>query len=244
MPLMEISRSNRSCSSARGEAVERDHVLAHVRVDAQRDAARPARRGRRTWRAAPARRSRRRRRPRRPGSDASRSACRASRAITAGSRASWSRAAAAAGARGLARGARGGRAAAAIAPCALWTWQIATASASAASCGAGGASRPSSSFTICRTCCFSARPKPTTARLISAGVYSTDRHARLRRGEQRHAARVPELQRAAHVLRVEDVLDRDAVGAVLARAARRDRRGWRGGGLERTSGAAPTARRR
>ena len=38
MPLIEISRSNRSCSSARGEAVERDHVLAHVRVHAQRDA--------------------------------------------------------------------------------------------------------------------------------------------------------------------------------------------------------------
>ena len=43
MPLIEISRSNRSCSSARGEAVERDDVLAHVRVDAQRTVA-PARR--------------------------------------------------------------------------------------------------------------------------------------------------------------------------------------------------------
>src|SRR5216117_911546 len=54
-----------------------------------------------------------------------------------------------------------------------WTWQMATASASAASCEAGGASRPSISLTICCTCCFSARPYPTTARLISAGVYST-----------------------------------------------------------------------
>src|SRR5439155_2601618 len=60
----------------------------------------------------------------------------------------------------------------AIGPLALCRWQMATAIASAASCGVGGASRPSSSFTICPTCCFSARPKPTTARLISAGVYS------------------------------------------------------------------------
>ena len=51
--------------------------------------------------------------------------------------------------------------------------------------------------------------------MISAGVYSHDRHARRRRGEQRDAAGVPELQRAAHVLGVEDVLDGDAVGPVL-----------------------------
>ena len=41
-----------------------------------------------------------------------------------------------------------------------------------------------------------------------------DRQPRLRRRQQRDAARVPELQRAAHVARVEDVLDRDAVRAV------------------------------
>ena len=41
-----------------------------------------------------------------------------------------------------------------------------------------------------------------------------DRNRRLRRGEQRDAARVPQLQRAAHVLGEEDVLDRDALGAV------------------------------
>jgi hypothetical protein len=49
---------------------------------------------------------------------------------------------------------------------------MATASASAASCGDGTADSPSSSLTICCTCGFSARPWPTTARLISAGVYS------------------------------------------------------------------------
>ena len=43
-----------------------------------------------------------------------------------------------------------------------------------------------------------------------------DRHARLGRREQRHAARVAELQRAADVARIEDVLDRDAVRPVLA----------------------------
>ena len=37
-------------------------------------------------------------------------------------------------------------------------WQIATASASAASCGDGGFGRPSSSLIICCTWCFSARP--------------------------------------------------------------------------------------
>ena len=45
-------------------------------------------------------------------------------------------------------------------------WQMATASASAASCGCGTASRPSISFTIACTCGFSARPYPTTTRLI------------------------------------------------------------------------------
>ena len=50
---------------------------------------------------------------------------------------------------------------------------MATASASAASCGVGGSARPSSSLIMCCTCCLSARPYPTTARLISAGVYST-----------------------------------------------------------------------
>src|SRR5688572_28186825 len=53
------------------------------------------------------------------------------------------------------------------------TRQMATASASAASCGDGTAASPRSSLTICWTCGLSARPYPTTARLISAGVYST-----------------------------------------------------------------------
>src|SRR5262249_33268672 len=42
-----------------------------------------------------------------------------------------------------------------------------------------------------------------------------DRDARRRRGEQRDAARVAEAQRAPDVLRVEDVLDGDAVRPVL-----------------------------
>src|SRR5260221_13476790 len=59
-----------------------------------------------------------------------------------------------------------------MAPNALCTWQMATARASAASWGAGAASRPSNNLIIAPTCAFSARPKPTTARLISAGEYS------------------------------------------------------------------------
>ena len=39
MPLTAISRSNRSCSSARREPEQRDLILAHVRVDAQRHGA-------------------------------------------------------------------------------------------------------------------------------------------------------------------------------------------------------------
>ena len=72
-----------------GKAVERDDVLAHVRVDAQRDARRRARRGRRTWTAARGRRSRRRRRRPRSGDwVSSRASVPLRRAITGGSRAS------------------------------------------------------------------------------------------------------------------------------------------------------------
>ena len=45
----------------------------------------------------------------------------------------------------------------AIGPCEC-AWQIATASASAASCGAGTLSSPSSILTICPSCGFCARP--------------------------------------------------------------------------------------
>ena len=100
----------------------------------------------------------------------------------------------------------------------------AIATASAASCGDGAASSPSSSFTICPTCCFSARPNPTTARLISAGVYSAIGTPRRRGRQQRDAARVPELERAANVLGVEDVLDGDAVRPALFERAPRGRR--------------------
>ena len=60
--------------------------------------------------------------------------------------------------------------------------------------------------------CFSARPYPTTARLISAGAVLDHRQAGFGGREQRDAARVAELERAAHVLRIENVLDRDALG--------------------------------
>ena len=49
------------------------------------------------------------------------------------------------------------------------------------------------------------------------------RNTRLRGGEQRDAARVSQLQRAAHVLRVEDVFNRDAVGPMLREEPRQPR---------------------
>ena len=52
-------------------------------------------------------------------------------------------------------------------------WQIATASASAAWSGRGGASSPSSIWTIRATWSLSARPDPLTAYLICCGVYET-----------------------------------------------------------------------
>ncbi len=75
--------------------------------------------------------------------------------------------------RGLAGLAGSAACAAAAAPPALWTWQIATASASEASCGSGMSVSPRSNRTISPTWRFSARPYPTTACLISAGAYST-----------------------------------------------------------------------
>src|SRR6185503_13542308 len=53
---------------------------------------------------------------------------------------------------------RAGSTTAAIRCVPAWTWQIAMASASAASCGVGGAVRPSSRRTMCWICALSARP--------------------------------------------------------------------------------------
>ena len=50
-------------------------------------------------------------------------------------------------------------------------WQIASASASAASAGRGGAAIRSSRVTIAVTCALSACPEPVTAALTSLGVY-------------------------------------------------------------------------
>ena len=53
-----------------------------------------------------------------------------------------------------------------------------------------------------------------------------DRHAGLHRGQHRHAARMTKLQRAADVHGVEQILDRDAVGPALGRAAPPAGDGW------------------
>src|ERR1039458_5122265 len=55
---------------------------------------------------------------------------------------------------------------------AVCRWQMAMASASEASIGSGGTERPRSRVTMCCTCCFSARPYPTTDDLMVSGEYS------------------------------------------------------------------------
>ena len=93
-------------------------------------------------------------------------------------------------------------------------WQIATASASATSCGDGdGVEAEQQLHHRLHLLLLGAAVADHRALDLRRAVLD-DRIAASRRGEQRDAARVPELERAAHVLRVEDVLDRDAVGAV------------------------------
>ena len=104
-------------------------------------------------------------------------------------------------------------------------WQIATASASAASCGDGDGVEAEQQLdhlldlVLLRAAVADDRALDLGRRVLD------DRQARFRRREQRDAARVSELERAPHVARVEDVLDRDAVGPMVRRAALRARRG-------------------
>ena len=171
MPLMPISRSNSSCSSGGREPVQRQRVLADVRVDAQRDLA-----------ARVAEAVERRQRNGDVVADAVDVDHDAIRLLleNAGRAGARSRPCGpvAAPARGLARAARpsprrtAARAMARAGGCEC-TWQMATASASAASCGDGTAGSRAAASPSAAPACFSARPYPTTARLISAGVYST-----------------------------------------------------------------------
>src|ERR1022692_4058080 len=57
---------------------------------------------------------------------------------------------------------------------AVCRWQMAMARASEASIGSGGTERPRSRVTMCCTCCFSARPYPTTDDLIVSGAASSE----------------------------------------------------------------------
>ena len=91
---------------------------------------------------------------------------------------------------------------------------MATASASATSCGEGTASRPRRSFDHRLHLLLLGAAVADHRALDLRRAVLDDRNRRLRRGEQRDAAGVPQLQRAAHVLREEDVLDRHALRAV------------------------------
>ena len=99
-------------------------------------------------------------------------------------------------------------------------WQMATASASAASCGVGACRRPSSSLIICCTCVLLGaavaddRPLHLCGRVLDHLAPGFDGR------EHRHAARVTELERAARVDGVKEIFDRDAVGL----AGRKQRR--------------------
>ena len=94
-------------------------------------------------------------------------------------------------------------------------WQIATASASATSCGDGAASRPEEQLHHLPDLMFLGAAESDDRALDLGRRVLDDRMPRLGRRQQRDAARVPELQRAANVPGVEDVLDGDAVGTVL-----------------------------
>ena len=86
-------------------------------------------------------------------------------------------------------------------------WQMAMASASASSAlsnFAFGSRKPIMAW----ICFFSAWPAPTTVFLMTLGAYSAIAQAPLGRGQQRHAARLAQLQRRARILVDEGLLDR------------------------------------
>ena len=90
---------------------------------------------------------------------------------------------------------------------------MATASASAASCGEGTAGQPENQLHhLLHLVLVGAAVSHDGAFDLGGGVLD-HRKPGLDRREHRHAARVSELQRAAHVGRVENVLDGDAVRA-------------------------------
>ena len=124
-------------------------------------------------------------------------------------------------------------------------WQIATASASAASCGVGTRVEPEQQLHHLLHLRLLGAPVADHRALDLGRRVLDDRHAGLDRRQHRDAARVPELQRAAHVDGVEQVLDGDAVGPAVARAAsvssrwmRREPVGERGAGPARDGAAA------
>ena len=198
------------------KAVQRDDVFAHVRVDPQRDACARARRRRRTSRAEPARRSRRRARPRSavPGSFL--------RASLRGARSRGT--ILAPRARRAAHGPVLPASASAVGPVELCRWQIATASASATSCGDGARLEAEQQLHHLLDLRFLRAAVADHRALDLGGRVFVHRQPGFRCGQQRDAARVPQLQRAAHVARVKDALDGDAVGPAARRAARRGRR--------------------
>ena len=102
-------------------------------------------------------------------------------------------------------------------------WQIASASASAASAGLGGASSRSSRVTIAPTWALSARPLPETAALTSLGVCSATGSPRRAAHDHRDAAGLGGAHHGAGRCAGEDPLDRDRVGPVLVEPAPRCR---------------------
>ena len=93
---------------------------------------------------------------------------------------------------------------------------MATASASAAWSGRGGAGSRAASATMRATCSLPARPLPQTAPLTCCGRVADARHAALAGGEHHDAARLADGEGAARVRAEVQLLERHRVGLVLA----------------------------
>ena len=96
-------------------------------------------------------------------------------------------------------------------------WQIATASASAAWSGCGGSGSESSAPTIRCTCSLSADAAAADRLLDRLRRVREARHAGHAGGEQHHAARLPDRERAVGVAAEVEVLDRHAPSGSCSR---------------------------
>ncbi len=108
-------------------------------------------------------------------------------------------------------------------PVALCTWQIATASASAASCGRRWRVEAKQQLHHLLDLMLLRATKPDHRPFDFRWRVLDDRQPCLRGREKGDSARMPELQRAAHVPSVKDVLHRHAIGPMAIEQRRQVR---------------------